>query len=301
MQHVILNENPALRRPVLFVALGGWGDAGQAATRAIAHLIEHWSARLVGEVDPEPFFDYREQRPRVKLDASGERQISWPGHRLYARQGGEGGVDALLLVGPEPGLRWKAFCGDIVDLARDQKVSLVVMPGAFLGPVSHRDAPPLVGWAWPEELNRKLRVLGVSPTEYEGPTSLGSVLSAELARADIPVANLWAALPAYLSSTTNPTGALALLRCMDGALDLGLDLSPLQEASDRFVRQVDEAVTRIQASTSGPFVPGIPAGESRPGENSPPREDDIPAGPAELPTGEEAVRDIEEFLRQSRR
>ena len=68
---------PPLRRPVLIAAFEGWNDAGEAATAAIRHLAEVWDAEPIASLDPEDYYDFQVNRPRV-LTLDGRRRIQWP-------------------------------------------------------------------------------------------------------------------------------------------------------------------------------------------------------------------------------
>ena len=63
-----LDELPELTDPVLIAAFEGWNDAGDAATAAVEHLEDVWSAEVIGELDPEDYYDFQVNRPHVELD-----------------------------------------------------------------------------------------------------------------------------------------------------------------------------------------------------------------------------------------
>jgi proteasome assembly chaperone (PAC2) family protein len=300
MSHFLFSNKPELTRPILIAAFAGWGDAGHASTLALQQLIASLAATKFGEIDPEEFYDFSSDRPWVRLNAAGERQLTWPVNSVYAYRAPVGGLDVILLLGTEPGLRWRTFNQTIVDLAREYDVSLVVTLGAFAAQISHRDAVPVSGWAWPNELSEKLSVLGVNQIAYEGPTGIQTALSCALADAKIPVASLWAATPSFLGTTPNPKAALALLKRVDDAADLDLKLAELTEASVQFERNVDKAIKRARAmpgvqvfQTSDDDTPVATTESKAPTEAPPDRQ-------AELPAADEVVRDAEDFLRQLR-
>jgi proteasome assembly chaperone (PAC2) family protein len=174
---------------------------------------------------------------------------------------------------------------------------MVVTLGAFPAQVSHRDAVPLTGWASPKALHDRLKVLDVTTVSYEGPTNLVTALGVAMAAAKIPVAALWAAVPAFLGATPNPKGALALLTCVDRALDLGLDLTKLREASEDFERSVNQALRRANLSSS---VAMLPAQSEPSGSNAEDTEAPIADDAPELPPAEDVVRLAEDLLRQNR-
>ena len=70
-----------LRAPVMVVALHGLFDMASAATTAVAGLISD-DAVTVGEIDPDPFFDFTQERPMVEIDEGELRVIRWPDSRF---------------------------------------------------------------------------------------------------------------------------------------------------------------------------------------------------------------------------
>jgi proteasome assembly chaperone (PAC2) family protein len=300
MSQIIQWEHPSLTRPILITAFAGWNDAGRSATMAVEHLVETWKAAKFAEIDPDEFFDFTASRPWVKLDESGRSELSWPSNTFYAHRDPSGSLDAVLLLGTEPGLRWQGFVREIVGLARSLGVSMAVTLGSHLAPVSHREETPVSGWAWPRSLHRRLGEIDVSSITYSGPTGIVTVLGKALADARIPVAALWASVPAYLGPTANPKAALALVRRLDRAFGLGLDLGQLERTSERFERSVEEAVQRVHA------MPGIALYQAQRGEKQTPQANgsaasaEDPSSSPELPPADEVVRAVEEFLRQKR-
>ena len=63
-----LDEVRPLRNPVLLAAFAGWNDNGGSATAALYYLLDQWDAKPLIEIDPEPFYDFTVQRPRVRLE-----------------------------------------------------------------------------------------------------------------------------------------------------------------------------------------------------------------------------------------
>ena len=53
----------ALERPVMLVGLEGWFDVASAATQAVNAFISEDHAVTVGSIDPDPFYDFTQQRP----------------------------------------------------------------------------------------------------------------------------------------------------------------------------------------------------------------------------------------------
>lgn len=66
--HVVIYELPQLHRPHLVMALAGWADAAQVATKAIAYLIKKLDAIRFAEIKPGEFYDFSSLRPAVTID-----------------------------------------------------------------------------------------------------------------------------------------------------------------------------------------------------------------------------------------
>jgi predicted ATP-grasp superfamily ATP-dependent carboligase len=205
--HLSWSERPTGDGPVLIAAFEGWNDAGDAATRAVAHLVEHWGADPFAEIDPEEFYDFTATRPLVRLDDGTTRSIEWPSNSFsWARPEDTGGV--VLLRGVEPQLRWRTFCAQVIEVATTLECRLVLTLGALLAEVAHSRPTPVFGNAYDPELIERLRL---EPSHYEGPTGIVGVLHAECTAAGIDSASLWAAVPSYVPSAPSPKAALALV------------------------------------------------------------------------------------------
>ena len=76
-----LEDIGELRDPVMIAAFEGWNDAGEAASAVLEHLAEVWDADVVAALDPEDYYDFQVNRPRVVLEG-GKRHISWRTTRI---------------------------------------------------------------------------------------------------------------------------------------------------------------------------------------------------------------------------
>src|SRR5215831_6968812 len=103
-----IDERPRLDRPVLVAAFRGWNDGGQGASLAGAFLARAWGGRQFAEIDPEGFYDFQATRPTVSLDGD-QRKIDWPENHFYFAPLPGAGRDAIILLGVEPNVRWRAF------------------------------------------------------------------------------------------------------------------------------------------------------------------------------------------------
>jgi len=297
MEHVRWLSEPTLRTPSLVCAFTGWNDAGDAASSAARAFIEEWGAMAVAEIDPEPFTDFATVRPHVRLDG-GRRKIVWPAVGIWAASAPGG--DVLLVLGPEPALRWKLFCRQLTTLAEQLSVPMSINLGALLADVPHTRTVQVIGTATDRELIERF---DLQQSRYEGPTGIVGVLSDALSRAGVSSVSLWAAVPGYAAQVPSPKAALALVRraasiigtpAPDGALGGALAeydarVAALIGGDDDLV----EYVTRLESMIDDVDEPDLdPDADDVEGAAATP----IPSGDVDADPGE-LVAEVERFLR----
>ncbi|HMD57712.1 MAG TPA: PAC2 family protein [Solirubrobacteraceae bacterium] len=284
MQPLIWDRRPDdLRAPAMVCAFKGWNDAGDAASSAVSFLAGTLGARRFASLDSEEFYDFQANRPCIRLGEAEQREISWPTIEILEAAAPRAPRDLVLVQGVEPSMRWRTFSSSLVDLAEALGVQLVVTLGALLGDVPHTRPVAMTGHASDPSLMRRL---GITPSSYEGPTGIVGVLHATCARAGLPSASLWAAVPHYVAAATSPKAALALLRRVEGVIGVSVDVSELESAAGDYERQVGLAVQsdpEIQA-----FVERLEQASDSEGESS----------VAEVPSGDTLAREFQRFLRQ---
>ena len=231
---------PSLDRPVLIAAFRGWNDGGQGATLAGGYLARVWNAERFADIDPEGFVDFQSNRPQVSLDEGLTRTIEWPENAFYHARIPGTDRDAILLLGVEPSLRWRTFCGLVVQLARDAGSDLVVTLGSILADVPHTPESQVTVAASDPAL---VESLGLQHSRYEGPTGIVGILQDACREAGLPAASLWAAVPHYVSLAPSPRAARALCDRLATLLDVPIDTAELAEAEEAYSEQVTEAVS----------------------------------------------------------
>ncbi len=222
-------------------AFRGWNDGAQGATLAAGYLAQAWSATRFADIDPEEFYDFQVTRPHIALDQGLTRKIDWPETAFFHAELPETDRDVVLLLGVEPNLRWRTFTAEIVALAQELGIELVITLGALLADVPHTRPSPVTGSATDPEL---VEELGLAVSRYEGPTGIVGVLHDTCRRAGIASASLWAAVPHYASLAPSPKAALALCTRLSDLIGAELDFGDLERAADAYERQVSEAVAQ---------------------------------------------------------
>jgi proteasome assembly chaperone (PAC2) family protein len=273
-----------LRAPALVCAFKGWNDAGESATAALTFLGTALDATRFATIDPEEFVDFQSTRPTVRLRDGLTRAIDWPEFEIYEARIPRAPRDLILLSGPEPAIRWRTFCEQVIDLSEALGVQMITSLGALLADVPHSRPVHVTGIASDESLVDRI---GLNASRYEGPTGIVGVLQASATDAGIPAASLWAAVPHYVAVVPNPKGALALLRKLETLVGVTVDATELESSAVDYERQVSRAVEMdpdVQA-----FVERL--------ERAADEEENTP-DPGELPSGDLLAREFQRFLRQ---
>ena len=282
-------------RPALVAAFTGWNDAGDAASGALAWLASCWDTTDVATLDPEPFYDFADTRPRLRLEDDGSRSLIWPSNDLIAATvaGPEtpdgNGTEVAFLVGTEPQLKWKTFAQQIVDMAKRLDSPLVVTLGALLADVPHTRPTPIYGSSDDPAMASQL---GLTPSSYEGPTGIVGVLHNACATAGLQTASLWAAVPGYASEIPSPKASLALVRRLGTLLDLSPDTSELEEMADSYERHVSELAE--QADETSGYIAQLESSYDRETAENGEMEEMRSTDPGDF------VDQIEQFLRDQR-
>ncbi len=133
-----------LRDPVFIAAFTGFTDQQGGAAHAVEYLVEQWKAEPLAEIDPEGFYDFTVQRPRVRLDDRDERTIDWPVNRFFTASP-EGADRETFEAGHVPGAVYASYTGYPWRVAR------AGVPGML---------PPV------EELERLIGGFGVSGDDH---------------------------------------------------------------------------------------------------------------------------------------
>ena len=235
-----------LEEPRSAPAISSWrspaGTMRPSRRRAPRYLGQIWPARSFATSIPG-FYHFGLSRPyvRFKTGSRSEREIVWPSTEVSPSQPEALDRDLIVGVAVEPHLKWRTYCGAVLDLAQRARASLVLTLGALLAEVPHTRPVKLVGGAHDPELSARL---GIRPTRYEGPTGIVGVLNTLCRERGVPTASLWANVPHYISGIENPKASMALVRRVLSLLNAEADLSDLEEAARQFDHNLEEIVSQ---------------------------------------------------------
>lgn len=269
-----------LRNPIMIAAFEGWNDAGESATGAIAHLLTVWTHQQLAITDPEEYYDFQVNRPSIRVDEKVVREIIWPNTIVYAVSTPHLENDFLIVKGIEPSMRWRRFADELLDLADDYEVNLLITMGALLADTPHSRPISVTGsGSHPDVAER----LGVEISRYEGPTGIVGIMQDAANRRDLDAVSLWAAVPHYVSTPPSPKASLALVNALEDFLEISIAQGDLPQRAQAWEKQVDQmAAEDVEV---GDYVKQLEDSKDS---------SDLP----EL-SGEILAREVERFLRRN--
>ena len=288
----IVDEVPELesldRLPLLLV-LDGFLDAGNAAARAAQHLLDLGDSRVVATFDVDQLHDYRARRPPMSFVR--DHYAAYDPPRLVVRLCRDtGGTAYLLLHGPEPDIRWEAFCRGVRTLVERFGVHRVVSIGSVPMAVPHTRPIAITQHANdPSLLDGESRWRG----ELRIPSSAQAVLEVRLGEWGHDAMGFVAHVPHYLAQLDYPAASIALLEHVERAARLTIDLSGLRaEAEDREAEvsrylAANDDVAEVVAALEQQYDTFERAEDSGRG---------LLASDQPLPTGDEIGAQVEQFL-----
>jgi proteasome assembly chaperone (PAC2) family protein len=232
-----LDSVGTLTSPALIAAFEGWNDAGEAASSAVSQLSSGWDAKVIGEIDPEDYYDFQVTRPVIEVADGKSTELVWPTTRLTLARPPDLGRDLILVHGIEPNMRWQGFTAELVTAFTELNVELVILLGALLADSPHTRPLQVTAATSGPEIAAQLHVESV---DYKGPTGIVGVLQHACTAAGLASVSLWAAVPHYVAQPPSPKATLALLRSVEDILDISVPLQDLPAEARAWERGVDE-------------------------------------------------------------
>ncbi len=239
---------PELIEPHALVMLDPWIDVGGVGTLTLNWIEKELDAEDLGRISrPGNYFDFTRYRPTVYYE-EGRRQVAVP--NTYITFGHtSGGTDLLLVHMLEPHTHSDSYIESMVRLLGRFGVRRYVLLGSMYDYVPHT-APLLVTGSASGEAAHDLERMGVGGSNYEGPTTITTLISQRAPELNMETMTIIVHLPQYTQLEEDYTGAV---RLMDIVSEL-YGVPPDPEYYDKARQQLVEIE---QALAKNPQLKGI--------------------------------------------
>ena len=284
-----LIEQPDLDAPLLVLALDGWIDARLAAAGAAEVLCDQLDTVTVARFSTDELLDYRARRPIAHLVDGVLRGLTWPSLELRAAADNEGN-EMLLLVGAEPDRLWHQFTDEVVSLALDFGVRMCVGLGAYPFAAPHTKPPRVACTASTASLAER----GFLRASLDFPAGIQAALEQGCDDRGVPSLGLWAQIPHYVPATMPfPAGSLALVEALGRVGELSLPVGDLPSLADATRERLDELIAQNPEHTA--MLRQLEAAWESVEQAA-----ETPFNASDLPSGDELMAELEQFLRDQR-
>ena len=239
-------QRPKMSKSRLLLGFSGWMDGGDVSTGTVKCLIDKLEARKLAEIEPKGFYIYSFPgsmeitalfRPHTQIKDGIIESYEIPTNTFYYSEEN----NLVLFLGKEPNLNWEEYTECIFSICAEFDVEMIYFIGSVAGLVPHTREPRLFCSVSESGLKEKFQHYGVNFSNYEGPASIITYLTANCVKQNIKMVSLVAAIPAYVQGN-NPKCIEAVTRRIAGMLDVEVDLSDLSAISEEFEKKLHEVV-----------------------------------------------------------
>jgi predicted ATP-grasp superfamily ATP-dependent carboligase len=241
----------------------------------------------VARFSTDDLLDYRARRPIAHLENGVLRGLTWPSLELRAAADLEG-KELLLLVGAEPDRMWQHFTDEVVGLALDFGARMCVGLGAYPFAAPHTRPPRVACTASTPSLADG----GFLRASLDFPGGIQAAVEQGCHSRGIGSVGLWAQIPHYLPPAMPfPAGSVALIEALARIGELSLPFGDLPARAEATRNRLDELIAQ-----NPEHVAMLHQLETAYEEAETPQS----FAPEDLPTGDELVAELEQFLRDQR-
>ncbi|MGQ9543993.1 MAG: proteasome assembly chaperone family protein [Candidatus Bathyarchaeia archaeon] len=225
----------------VIMAFSGWPDARRVATYAAEYLVKKLGAEKMGEVDSTIFYDFAVQRPLVNIEKGLLKDYKPPINEFYKAT--PPGLDLLIFIGVEPHMNWSTYIDSIFKIFEGKVIGRICLLGGLIDRVPHTIEPLISGVATTPDLVEELKLHGVEPADYLGPSSIHSLIISECGRRSLSAISIWGHSPEYVIDLDTTTTHQLLSKTV-ALMNIDVDLTDLKRESDASKRKLDELMER---------------------------------------------------------
>ena len=238
-----LNEPlPELREPHALATLRPWIDVGNVGTQVLSWFEIHFRAKDLGRLArPGDFFDFTRYRPTSYLK-EGQRQIIIPNtYVTYSKQ--ESGNDFLFLHLLEPHSHGEVYIESVLQLLAKFGAKRYCLLGSMYDYVPHTKPLIVTGGASGESTQQELTKRGIESSDYQGPTSINSLISQRVPEIGMETMSLIVHLPQYTQMDDDYMGTVRIMSVLSSLYELPVDETYIEKAEQQR-EQINTALDR---------------------------------------------------------
>ncbi len=235
---------PEMKDPHVLAVLRPWIDVGNVGTLALRRLERHLESKEIGRlVRPGRFYDFTRYRPKSVIK-EGVREYSIPSTTVSVCVR-DRSPDIITLHLLEPHLYGEDYTDSVIEVLKHFGVKRYSMIGAMYDMVPHTRQLLVSGGTVDASNEDEYKLVGVRPSDYEGPTTITYLISNTAEEMDIETRIYVVHLPQYFQVEEDFTGTARLMEILCTIYGL-----PSRLADRERGRQQYASLQNIVSSTS---------------------------------------------------
>jgi len=255
-----LQEIPTAATMNMIVGWRQWADAGSISSGLPEYLIKLTNARKIGEIKPDGFYLFQLPgahhllRPAIKIKDGRLQFVERQKNEFF--YAGDEKQGLIIFLGDEPHMGLSQYADALFQAINRLNARRVAGLGGVYGPTPYqKDRQISCIYSLPR-MREELEGYAVNFSNYEGGASIGSLLVERAERENMEFVVLYGFVPAYdfAQSILNPQGVridndykawLDLMQRLDHMMNLGLDLTDLQQQSDELIEAMETKLAEL--------------------------------------------------------
>jgi len=223
---------PELKDPYVFATLRPWIDVNNVGSLILNGLETQFEAKELARLaKPGNFFDFTRYRPNLYYE-EGIRRISIPNVTLrYAKR--ERGNDLLFLRLLEPHALAEIYVDSVLRLLRMLRVRKYCLLGSMYDAVPHTRPLIVNGGAIGRETELDLKKAGSQRSNYQGPTSITTLITQRAPEIGIETIWLIVSLPQYVVLEEDYLGKVRLMEILNLLYNIPIDKEDFERAIEQ--------------------------------------------------------------------
>jgi proteasome assembly chaperone (PAC2) family protein len=258
---VELWETPVADEIYLIAGWHQWADAGNISSGLPEYLIQHTGARKIGKILEDGFYLFQVPgthhflRPEIELKDGYRQELTERVNEFHYTGDEEKGL--IIFLGEEPHLNVDRYAQAFLDAVDKLRVQRVVALGGVYGAMPY-DKDREVSCVYSlRGMKDELSDYALRFSDYEGGSTIGTLLADRAERRRIECIDLYAFVPAYdfgefgdqlqgIRIENDFKAWYDLMRRLNHMFDLGMDLSDLERQSRELIETLDSKIAELE-------------------------------------------------------
>ena len=253
-------EKPKAEQIYMLAGWRQWADGGQVSSGLPQFLIEETGARKIGELSPDGYYLFQlpgaQQflRPIVRHnDGVSESLQTMKNEFYYTERDGKG---IVIFLGDEPHLDAERYSRAFLEAAKELDVQQIVQFGGVFAQVPFDKQRHIHGILSLPQLRNLLDKTVVEPSNYQGPSSIGSFISKRAGDQGVEVIGLYAFCPIFQFGGMEDNNKsifiekdyfawINVMERVNHLLGVNFDLTVLEDLSEDLITQINDRVIEL--------------------------------------------------------